>query len=337
MRQFRNTIPKKKLLNNGQFMRKLILVLIWIFFVVFAYKYSTIWDTAISHQDFIINKWETLNILPKKLGFDVNNYLYKIWIKLNYSSFNLQSGSYSINSNTNLDNLFQNVLKNPDSKDIKITILPGWNIFDIDDYLSSNWIIKTWDLIEISKNLSSDLRQKYSFLKDTKTLEWYLYPDTYKISPDSDVVKIVEIMLDEFSKKIKTSELLYSDMIMASIVEREEKNSENKPIVAGILKKRLAEWMAIWADATVCYEFELTQKECTPAFIWEKIYQKSVYNTRSEPGLPPTPISNFSASTFEATINSESSPYYYYLHDSNWQIHYGKTLQEHNNNKAKYL
>ncbi|HBA45368.1 TPA: hypothetical protein DEG21_01825 [Patescibacteria group bacterium] len=61
------------------------------------------------------------------------------------------------------------------------------------------------------------------------------------MSPDSDVVKIVEIMLDEFSKKIKTSELLYSDMIMASIVEREEKNSENKPIVAGILKKRLAE------------------------------------------------------------------------------------------------
>lgn len=321
-------------------MKKLILVLIWIFFVVFAYKYSMIWSTPVLKQDFIVNKWETSNSLPKKLNIDVNYYLYKIWIKLNYSEFKLLAWSYSINKDTNLDNLFQNILKNPDSKDIKITILPGWNIFDIDDYLAKNWIIKEWELISSSENISSDLTWKYSFLKNAKTFEWFLYPDTYRINPDSDVNKIIETMLDEFKQKIPNfseSKDFYNDMIMASIVEREEKNSENKPIVAGILKKRLAEWMAIWADATVCYEYKLTQKECTPAFIWAKIYQKSPYNTRSEPGLPPTPISNFSQDTFNSTINSENSPYYYYLHDSSGQIHYWKTLEEHNFNKNKYL
>jgi len=320
-------------------MKKLILVLIWIFFIVFAYKYSTIWDTVISKQDFIVNKWETLNVLPKKLGFDVNYYLYKIWVKLNYSSFNLQSWTFSITEDITLSELFQNTLKNPDSKDIKITILPGWNIFDIDNYLSKLDIIKNWELIYLSENISSELYQKYGFLKDVNTLEWFLYPDTYRINPSSDVNKIIDVMLSEFEDKINEAwiKIDYNDIILASIVEREEKSSENKPIVAWILKKRLNEWISIWADATVCYEYRLTQKDCTPAFIWENIYQKSSYNTRNKLWLPPTPISNFSIDTLKATINSEKSPYYYYLHDSKWEIHYGKTLQEHNFNKNKYL
>jgi UPF0755 protein len=108
-------------------------------------------------------------------------------------------------------------------------------------------------------------------------------------------------------------------------------------VVAGILAKRLQEWIALWADATVCYPFKLTQKECTPAFIWEHIYEKSEYNTRSMRGLPPTPISNVSADTFDATVHSQSSPYYFYLHDNTGEIHFAEDLSGHNANKVKYL
>lgn len=320
------------------YMKKIIISLLLILGFYFSYLYIWFWDTIVSKQDFVINKSETLNSLPKKLKLNVNTYIYKIWLKLNYPNYKLLAWSYSINNNIILSELFEKTLKNPESKDIKITILPGWNIFDIDWYLAKNGILKSGELIKYSQNIDDKLTQKYSFLWNTKTLEWFLYPDTYRISPDADVTKIIEIMLDEFDTKIaKWNKLNYDDIIMTSIVEREEKNTENKPIVAGILKKRLAENIAIWADATVCYEYKLTQEKCTPTFIWEKIYQKTSYNTRNKLGLPPTPISNFSQDTYEATINSGSSPYYYYLHDNSWEIHYGRTLEEHNQNKLKYL
>lgn len=91
------------------------------------------------------------------------------------------------------------------------------------------------------------------------------------------------------------------------------------------------------ADATVCYEYAKTQKQCTPAFIASVISKKSSYNTRSQLGYPPTPIANASLSTWESTINKTPSVYYFYLHDSEGQIHYGKTLDEHNQNKRQYI
>lgn len=126
-------------------------------------------------------------------------------------------------------------------------------------------------------------------------------------------------------------------MIFASILEREERNPENKSVVSGILQKRLKEGIALGADATVCYPYKKTQKECTPAFISEVIYGKSEYNTRTKQGLPPTPISNFSQQTFQDAYRPTASEYYFYLHDNKGVIHYGKTLQDHNSNKAKYL
>lgn len=170
-----------------------------------------------------------------------------------------------------------------------------------------------------------------------------LLPDTYRIKPDATVDDIIRVFLREFDKKIYTPysfsspQEFYETLIFASIVEKEEKSSTNKPIVAGILKKRYREKIAIGADATVCYEYRLTMTDCTPAFINDHIYQKSAYNTRESLTLPPTPIANPSAETFLATMNSEPSSYYYYLHDNQGQIHYGRSLEEHNLNRVQYL
>jgi UPF0755 protein len=150
-------------------------------------------------------------------------------------------------------------------------------------------------------------------------------------------------MLREFDKKIGDSyraldpKVAYRTLILASIVEREEGSASNQPTVAGILKKRYDEGMALGADATVCYGYQKTQKECTPSFIASVIYQDNPYNTRSKLGYPPTPIANFPVSAWDSALHPESSPYYYYLHGSDGQIHYATTNAEHNANKAKYL
>lgn len=140
--------------------------------------------------------------------------------------------------------------------------------------------------------------------------------------------EIIMIMLDEFEKKIGTEyasldpKVAYDTLILASIVEREEKNTDNQATVAGVLKKRYLENTPIGADATVCYGYQKTQDTCTPDFIGSVIHEENPYNTRSTAGLPPTPISSIKATTWQAALHTQDSPYYFYLHDSTGQIHY---------------
>jgi cell division protein YceG involved in septum cleavage len=91
------------------------------------------------------------------------------------------------------------------------------------------------------------------------------------------------------------------------------------------------------ADATVCVGYAKTQKQCTPAFVATVIQDANPYNTRRTQGYPPTPIANVPLPAWNAAVNPESSPYYYYLHGSDGTIHYGRTNQEHAVNKTKYL
>lgn len=315
----------------------IILVLVFCFFQIL-----NIWNTAVSKWKYIIQKWDTISLIPKRFWLDINPTLYKIWLKISWPSIILKAWTYSINSNISLNELLSKSLKTPDSLDQEITILPGWNIFDIDEYLSNRWTIDKWELINLSSNIPMKIKDKYAFLKSNNSLEWFLYPDTYRVNLWAKIEDIVKVALDEFGSKIYYKldinwDYFYNKAILASIVQKEERSTENQPIVAGILLKRLEENIALWADATVCYEYQLTSKACTPQFIWEKIHIKSSYNTRNQLWLPPTPISNFTKETFDAANNPQSSDYYYYLHDNEWYIHYAKTLDEHVKNKNLYL
>lgn len=300
-------------------------------------------QTIVVKQEFIVNRGDTVASLPKKLSMGVNSTIFKVYTRIFVGNFNLQAGTYTMEKDATIKSLFTEVLKNPTSKDITITLLPGWNIWDMDVYLTKQGIIRAGDFTKIAENISPAMRKDFPFLDKVTTLEGFLVPDTYRISPEASVDTIIGTLLGAFDTKVYrnfnfTSDAkLYETLIFASILEKEEKSSVNKPIVAGILKKRYDEKWFIGADATVCYAYRLTMTDCTPVFIGEHIYEKTEYNTRNSLNLPPTPIANPSVDTIHATINAESSKYYYYLHDDTGNIHYGKTLEDHNRNRVQYL
>lgn len=215
-------------------------------------------------------------------------------------------------------------------------------MYDIDAYLSEKKIIPTWAFLIAARDNFSTFSEKYDFLKWRMSMEGFLYPDTYRILPTSDAYMIIDKLLGEWNKKIgETYKSLgwdaYENLILASIVEREERNSSEKAKVADILAKRVKEGIAMWADATVCYGYAKTQKQCTPEFIGSVIGIKHPYNTRNKQGYPPTPISSLSDDTWQAVLRDDPSPYYYYLHDSDGAIHYAKTNAEHAQNKQNYI
>ncbi|EKE30116.1 MAG: hypothetical protein ACD_2C00040G0002 [uncultured bacterium (gcode 4)] len=325
-------------------MKKLLLIILLIGALGY-YSIINVWDTTVTKGKYTIEKNDTLTQLPQRLNIEVNPTLYKIWLKIRAPDIKLLAWTYEIKDDSTLSDVLSVGLKKPVALDREIMILPWWNIFDIDEMLAEKWIIKTWELISYSNEFPNSMRTRYPFLKNAVSLEWFIYPETYRIALDAKLEDVVWIALDTFESRVYKDFLnarlvwvdFYDTMIMASIVEREERNPKNKPIVAWILSKRLEQGIALWADATVCYAYEKTFKECTPEFISEKIYIKSKYNTRNKIWLPPTPISNLSEDTFKAAFTPEWSPYYYYLHDNSWWIHYWVTLQDHTRNVNLYL
>lgn len=292
---------------------------------------------------YIIDKWVSPIQLNTRLAWWIADWRYKLWIRyFAPDDIELRVGEYLPERGTTVEGFFTKTLKKPEHSDITITILPGWNMYDIDAYLVEKNIIQTGDFLRTATDRMDEYREKFGFLVGRENLEGFLYPDTYRVKKSATAHDIIVILLGEFQKKIgkSYSELgqdAYKKLILASIVEREERVDAVQPIVAWILEKRVREGIPMGADATVCTGYAKTQKQCTPSFIATIIWEKHPFNTRNKQGYPPTPIASVPLSSWNAAINPESSPYYYYLHDSEGVIHYGKTLDEHNANKQKYL
>lgn len=312
--------------------------------IVLSFWVSAVWSLLISPGTYTLDRWVTFTDLPKVFDMDITLWRYKLWVKYRAPKIsNLQAWGYRVDRPMMLRDIFSTVLQKPIYTDLTITILPWWNSYDIDEYLYTKGIISHPGdfLLTLRENFSS-YRQTYTFLDGVSSVEGFLVPDTYRISKNADADAVIRKMLDAFESRIAPTyrslgDSGYTMMILASIVEREERNPSIKPIVAGILDKRVREWIPMWADATVCFGYAKTQKQCTPSFISDVIGLKHPYNTRNKQGYPPTPISTFSLDTWESVLGKKDSPYYYYLHDSQGVIHYARTLEEHAENKRKYL
>ena len=282
----------------------------------------------------------------------------KLYIKTHAIDFSkLEAGSYTFSGTYSKAEFVQNILKGSEKEYIRVTILEGRSIYDIDEALTRKDYITPGEYLAYVSNpafINQINRGKasggYDFLdekmyigKALGSLEWFLYPDTYNLDKNKPVIpQLVKKQLETFQtrvrNKISSPVDWYRTIILASVLEKEERDNDNKATVAGIFLKRLELWMKIDADITLCYGLKTSYTSCTPAVIGRNVGDSNnVYNTRAVRWLPPTPISNPTRESVNAVINPQSSDYLYYLHDMQGNIHYGRSLEEHNANKAKYL
>ncbi len=305
-------------------------------------------DLPVQSGTFSITKGETVASLPKKLKLETG-WRAKLYFRYFAPEVKLQVGTYKIpkDSGYSLKDVYEKVLPNPDTNDVTITFLPGWTVYDIDAYLSEMGIIEKGEVSSPSKELLAKLQADFAFLQGRSNLEGFLYPDTYRIRPGSSVSATLSRALSNFESKVYSKhkdlgEAFYETLIMASIVEKEERVVANKAKVAGVLWSRLEGECAdtgkiIGADATVCYPYAITSKECTPSFIVEHLYEETEYNTRKKGGLPPTPIANPTVDSFLASRNPEKGSACYYLHDPKGNIHFAADSAGHERNKSLHL
>ena len=199
---------------------------------------------------------------------------------------------------------------------------------------------------QIAEVLAKKLPQfnQTQFLALAKPNLGKLFPDTYLIPRQATPTQIIKIFLQNYHRKLapyqsqlQSSALTENQILtLASIVERETLSSQEKPLVAGILLKRLNHHWPLQVDATIQYILG------KPGNWWPTITladrkRKSPYNTYLNPGLPPTPIANPGLASIKAVLFPQTSPYWFYLHDKSGKIHYAKTNQEHQQNIQKYI
>jgi UPF0755 protein len=174
-----------------------------------------------------------------------------------------------------------------------------------------------------------------------KTMEGYLYPDTYLFPEGYPASQVVRTLADTFFQRLEeiygdflslTMEELNDRIILASIVEREYRVDDEASIMAGVFYNRLKIGMALQSCATVEYVITEIQGKPHPSVLYDRDIQiRDPYNTYISPGLPPGPISAPGPSALKAVFYPDSNDYLYFrLVDPGAGRHYfSRTFDEH--------
>jgi UPF0755 protein len=243
----------------------------------------------------------------------------------------LQSGTFHLSKSMTPNELVAALSQGTD--DIWVTIPEGWRQEQIANYFST---------------LEFPAFNQEDFLALSIDDEGKLFPDTYLFAKESTAQTIYQTLINTFQQKViigledelnDAKRPFDQILVMASIVQREAKGYEQMRHVAGILWNRFEIKMALQADATLQYAKGYDQQ--TNAW-WSVPSAKdktlnSVFNTYTNPGLPPKPISNPGLDAIKATLDPLETKDMFYLHDPNGGIHYAQTLEEHSANVQQYL
>jgi len=269
-------------------------------------------------------------------GFVGSSLQWKVFLRQRDASC-LKAGRFEVHLSMSLNELVDTLCGTPMADDVDFTVVEGWRIQDIDEALAAAGHIAPGDYIAVAEGK----RGTAPFEVSSATFEGYLYPETYKIKragfrPEQLVSRQLETFDERFD--VKGTDLgqrtLHEIVVMASMLEREEPRPENRPLVAGILWKRIDTDNALGVDATSRYTLDDWNNR--RAFLKKLKDPDDPYNTRLRKGLPPTPIGNPTLESLQAAINPVASEYWYYLHDRDGNLHPGRNAAEHEANRARY-
>jgi len=251
----------------------------------------------------------------------------------------IKSGRYLLSPSMTIAEISDVITRGQSLPEIVITFPEGLNLKQWQEKLS-----EYFSGIDLFSYRAEQFQDEFDFLKDVPseaTLEGYLYPDTYYLSYQMNSDEIVKrflsnfnVRLDNFIKEVDTQGLKMHEVVtIASLLEKEVKESKDRQLVAGLINKRLKIGMPLQIDATITY---LTDQADLKASRLETEID-SPYNTYLYKGLPIGPICNPGYDSIEAVLNPLSSDYLYYLSTPDGEIIFSRNLTEHNQAKAKYL
>jgi UPF0755 protein len=301
--------------------------------------------TAGKDRLFTIEKGESLSTIGRKLraeGFIRSGRFLSVVGKLARTEGDFKAGSYRIPAGASTIAVHNLLVQGAQSIG-KVTIPEGWTIGKIARHMEAEGVCSAADFLAAAR--SPTLMGQFGI--SGKSMEGYLFPDTYFIPKPFPAAAMVELMARTFFDTLNAVEpgwkqgdrgRLHDRVIMASIVEREYRADDEAPMIASVFYNRLDRNIGLESCATLEYIITEIQQKAHPEYITrddEKI--DSPFNTYKWAGLPPGPISNPGRTALEAAFHPAKTSYLYFvLKDQEAGRHFfSRSLNEHN--QAKYL
>ena len=329
-------MKKKKIRINNK--KRFVVFLVSVLFIISVicvsscyfveYQISAPLNNQGTEQTFIIEKGDGLEKIANNLekdGIIRNSVWFTAYVFYKGWAGHLQAGEYSLGSNLNIVQITDRIFKGDViSKEIKITIPEGFNLKQIDARLTEAGLIETGEL-----SIQSHL-------------EGYLFPDTYEFNKKMDLDEIINIIKENFNKKLDTDlineikkqkKTIEEIIIMASLIEKEVSVYDDRRIVSGIFWNRLKINYPLQSCATIAYVLNTDKWR----YSIEDTKIDSPYNTYQNIGLPIGPINNPGMSAIKAAIYPQYTDYNFFLSKPSGETVFSRTLEEHNQNKVKYL
>lgn len=287
----------------------------------------------------------------KEAGLIRDEKIFKYYVKFKNAS-GFRAGEYVLNKSMTMDDMIALLESGKASFAFQITVPEGQQLTQIAKLIAKN---TKYDEKTVMKKLQdkafiNQLRKKYpeTLKKDIDNknikypLEGYLYPATYPFDKkDTSLEKIIETMIEptdevvkQYSSQISQKKLtVHQFLTMASLIEEEATQKVDRGKISSVFYNRLEKKMPLQTDPTVLYALGAHK---TKVFL-KDLKVKSPYNTYTNKGLPPGPISNAGATSLDAAIHPEKTDYLYFLAAKDGKVIFTKNLKDHNKEKEKHI
>lgn len=285
--------------------------------------------------DEVISELEKENILK-------NPFLFKVVAKLSGKEGKVISRHYIFPNGMNNVELLEMLTDKNAYRIAKFTVIEGLTIKQISRLAERKLFLSPEKFIDACANDS--LINILGLKGKAKTLEGFLFPDTYIVPLDIDEKGLVDILFREFMKRVgnnqdikkkinesKTS--LLSAVTLASIVQGETPVQSEMPVISGVYHNRLKKRMKLEADPTVQYALPDGPKT---RLMYEDLKINSPYNTYKIIGLPPGPVNNPGFAAINAALNPEKHNYLFFVATGEKGHTFSQTYEEHKIAVKKY-
>lgn len=299
---------------------------------------------------------DVIDIL-KKQGLIRNKLFCKLFIKVLDKDGTYVSGEYTLNENMGIEKMLATMKADITlSETITLTFPEGWTIDQIAEKLETNDVCRASDFINTLQSV--DFSEEYSFVAAIpnkelryRTLEGYIYPDTYEFYIGENASSVVRRFLDNFETRWTTEYQKRADemgvsvdeiITMASILQGEAASADQMEDISSILYNRLNRSSAFpWlqCDSTEDYLLKTIKPSLTSSTEDTEKYirYRDNYDTYSTEctGLPVGAICNPGNSAIKAALYPSDTDYFYFRHDDKGNVYYASSLAEHEANGRK--
>ncbi len=238
----------------------------------------------------------------------------------------IKAGEYRLSPHLNAGEILDKLVKGEVVLH-PVTIPEGYTSEQIADLLSAKGFVDKEKFLQVVNR-----SYKIEKLASLTNLEGYLYPDTYNFSRRISEEQIAMIMFEEFKEKVipiyrksETNLSLSQITTLASIIEKEAKNKDERPLISAVFHNRLKRGMKLQACPTVRYAIRENIRPLT----YDDLQVDSLFNTYIRYGLPPHPISNPGLDSIRAALEPAEVDYLYFVAKGDGSHHFSSTYSEH--------